>query len=379
MSLMKIKLKKIKHTDKKCVFPVEIRINPSEIFNYYFEYPLDIVDYSMDNVGFIDSNYAIGTIISNKLQTKLEYQYPVSELLLKNLPQVSKMLGNPSRNSFKFIFYTIMHSILSKNTSSRQLYPNSAKHVGQYFTLGIDSFYTLLCIKERPTYLIYIEGYDVELKRTALLKKIKYIINIVAQKTNTRAIFIKTNLREYSENIISWEQFHGIACASVTYFLYPILKSVYSNNVKTMDPIASRWGTGEKIDRLYSTEYMQIKSFGHDKNRFEKALELSKNRHFDLVLKYIRPCWRNENKGSTDFNCCKCEKCIRTYLALVAATGIIKIEAFRKFSLNNLDLVDFHYNPETALSWQSIHRNLIDKFGLKARIVKKTKRFTLSD
>lgn len=59
----------------------------------------------------------------------------------------------------------------------------------------------------------------------------------------------------------------------------------------------------------------------------------------------------------------------------MAATGNTFIPAFKNFSLENLDDIEFHYNPETELSWRSIHEHLIRHFGKNSAIAKKAARF----
>ncbi len=373
---MRIQLQDPQQTSLVVTFSTKICVTPSCVYDFYIEYPKFAVDCSLNNVGYVDSNYAIGSILSDKLGALL-YPHSVSRLLYHNLPEISKILTGKSKKSLKNIYHLLKQSSLAGRPSIRRENPHSKRASGQYFTLGLDSFYTLLCMKKQPKYLIYIEGYDVELERKPLLREIHKVINVVADKIGSEPIFIRTNLRNVSDKFVTWEQFHGIACASVMYCLYPLLDEVYSNNGKTLDPIGSRWGSGKYIDSLCSTEYVRIKSFGHDKNRFEKALELSKSKNFDLVLKYVRPCWKNQDKGDKDFNCCKCEKCARTYLSLVAATGITDIEAFRNFSVSNLDSIDFHHNLASVLAWPAIYKNLIMRFGSNAEIVKKSKRFTI--
>ena len=121
---------------------------------------------------------------------------------------------------------------------------------------------------------------------------------------------------------------------------------------------------------------MKIESFGHDKNRYDKALELSKHQNFDLVLNSVRACWKNDDKGPTEFNCCRCEKCARTYYALVAATGKTMIPAFKNFSLATIDTISYKHHSEIQPCWKAIHKNLEIRFGANSEIAKKTLRFT---
>lgn len=322
-----------------------------------------------------DSFYLIGNLLAEKLNIYFSYPEIVSPMLYSAMPQIVKILGLNNKSLIKKAYHHIKSRLLHSAPTPRKIFISSTTNdIGQFFTLGLDSFYTFFCLGNKPKYLVYVEGFDVENSRQVLMKKIRDTISIVA--SNSKVLFIRSNLREITDKIVNWEQIHGAACASVAYYTSPWINTIYTNNVKSLGKASSYWGSGPHLDPLFSTEYMSIKSFGHDKNRLDKAFELSKHKDFDLVLKYVRPCWRNDNKGLDEFNCCNCEKCARTYLALVAATGTMNIPAFETFSLNNLDAIKFQHNPETQLSWQSIYMQLSKKFGESSKIAVKSRRFT---
>jgi|GEM_PF-4591938 len=344
-------------------------INKSTNFNYYFTCS------HQTNFQVYDSGYLISQLIADRLIIPLYYPYHVSPLLLSNLPTISLLLGNRQKSITKEISHTIKKLIVSGNPTPRSKTIRQSSKIAQYFTLGLDSFYTLLNLPSLPDYLFFIEGYDIGLDQQTLISKVKETINQVANSMGVNTVFLRTNLREVSERLISWEQFHGLACAAAAINLAPLFGTVYSNNVNTLDPVSSHWGSGKHLEPLFSTEYLTIKSFGHDKNRFEKALALSKSPHFDLVLKYVRPCWKETDYINDGYNCCRCEKCARTYLSLVAATGLKDIEAFPHFNLHYLDRIELHHNPETMLSWQAIHHNLVNRFGSNSSYAKKSSRF----
>lgn len=340
----------------------------------YFDTPL-LSQTELTKNAHEDSFYLIGNLLAAKLNISFNYQQSVSPKLYTAMPQIVKILGINNKSLIKKAYHHIKSQLFhSTPTPRKHCLNNTTSDIGQFFTLGLDSFYTFLCLGSKPKYLVYVEGFDVENSRQVLIKKIRDTISIVA--SNSKVLFIRSNLREITDKIINWEQIHGAACASVAYYTAPRINTIYTNNVKSLGKTSSYWGSGPHLDPLFSTEYMNIKSFGHDKNRFDKALELSKHKDFNLVLKYVRPCWRNDNKGLDEFNCCNCEKCARTYLALVAATGNMNIPAFNTFSLDNLDAIEFNHNPETQLSWRSIYKQLSKKFGENSKIAVKSRRFT---
>jgi hypothetical protein len=326
---------------------------------------------------FIDSMYLLGSLFATKLGISFRFPHEVSPRLKRQIPTVSRYLGLEKRNPAKRAIHSFRDTYLYKTAKRRAGLHAPNKKTAQLYTLGLDSFYTLLSLKRTPDYLLYIQGYDLKIEDSVLFHKVEETIRKISKTLGTQTAILGTDVRETSDRFIQWDQMHGAACASAAYLCRDYFGTLYVNNVMLNKPVKNFWGSGDHLEPLYSTEYLEIKSFGHDKNRFEKALELSKSKHFGLVMNYVRTCWHNELKKEDEFNCCKCEKCARTFLALAAATGSVNIPAFSGFRLEYLDVIQPHYNPETMLSWKAIYDNLIKKFGTGSDIVRKSKKFVI--
>ena len=56
---------------------------------------------------------------------------------------------------------------------------------------------------------------------------------------------------------------------------------------------------------------------GAELNRFDKVRALA---HDDVARRHLRSCWENRDGA---FNCCRCEKCLRT-MASLRALGVLR-------------------------------------------------------
>lgn len=188
------------------------------------------------------------------------------------------------------------------------------KKYAQFFTLGIDSFHTLLT--QKPDALVFVNGFDIPRTQTKFLNEVNARISDVATQTNTTALFATSNLREVSNSVINWEVFFGGALASVGVLLSKKIGHIWMNG-SYFSPHEIHGGT-PSLDPLWSTESLQFHSTGYAETRLEKVQEMKRTGHFALMLKHLRVCWRNITLLKTTYNCSRCEKCLRTQFALLA-------------------------------------------------------------
>ncbi|MEW6002592.1 MAG: hypothetical protein AB1638_08115 [Nitrospirota bacterium] len=87
----------------------------------------------------------------------------------------------------------------------------TSPEIGSFFSLGVDSFYTLLKnVEEHPsddktiTHLIVIQGFDIPLENSDLFNRTVVNAQRVAREFNKRIIPLTTNLRAFSDKIVEW-------------------------------------------------------------------------------------------------------------------------------------------------------------------------------
>ncbi len=193
---------------------------------------------------------------------------------------------------------------------------------GLCFSLGVDSFFSLFHWPGALRWLVFVHGYDVPLNDEVRMQAIRASLVDVARARGLRPVVVRTNLREHQAfGAASWEVTHGGALAAVGHLLQSHLSTlVVSASYPRANP--HPWGSTWQLDPLWSSRHLEIAHFGDHRWRAEKLAEIADE---PLVRRHLRVCW--ENRRATG-NCGRCEKCLRTELALAQAG---KREAFACF------------------------------------------------
>ncbi|HRN71182.1 MAG TPA: hypothetical protein PLS49_08440, partial [Candidatus Woesebacteria bacterium] len=279
-----------------------------------------------------DAFFVMAYPLALTLNETLYFNGSVSKLIFSNVPKVNKLLGLQKSNS----------RITVTSTTDKQ--HTGKKASAQFFTLGIDSFHTLLTHK--PDYLLFVEGFDVPLTHQELLHDIHSRIRTVAKKTNTTPIFVSTNVRHISDKIISWDLFFGAALATTGLLLSNKIERIWMNG--SYFPTDIIHGGTKQLDPLWSTEYMQFLPTGYIETRFEKIQGMKKLLYFDLVQNHLRVCWKNIYDTDIKYNCSRCEKYLRTQFTLLACGE--KAQTFYKYNIESLPLLSVA--PISLTQWK---------------------------
>lgn len=200
--------------------------------------------------------------------------------------------------------------------------PRSGRATGLCFSGGGDSFYSLLRSETPIHHLIYIHGFDIALDDTARMTAFEPGLRRVAAETGAKLTLIRTNLRRFPEFTgPRWEHTHGGALAAVGHLMRGCLdRYLISASYPYKD--SHPWGSHFSLDPLWSSQSLEIEHFGATHYRSEKLQAIAEE---PLVQAHLRVCWENRAAG---LNCSRCEKCVRTQLAL-ASWG--KLGAFTVF------------------------------------------------
>jgi hypothetical protein len=233
---------------------------------------------------------------------------------------------------------------------------DQGQEVGCFFSGGVDSFYTLLKHKKEITKLILIHGFDMPLDNHALRARVSEEIRRVSAELKKPLIEVETNLRDFSDQYVDWEQhFHGTVLASVALLLSPQFKKIYipsSFSYHRLDP----WGSHVLVDPLWSIECMEIEHDGCEVSRPEKVARIAQ---VDIALRSLRVCWRNPDNA---YNCGLCEKCLRTMVSLQAAGALGRCTTFgRKLEPN--DVSNIEIDDEFLLHFAEENLQAIEGLG----------------
>jgi hypothetical protein len=184
---------------------------------------------------------------------------------------------------------------------------NGGERVATFFTLGVDSFYTLLSNIDEIDDIIYVQGFEKRLHKD-VLKQVIDNLRDVAKYFNKNLIIWDSSIRNYLDHHVNWLRFgHGPALASEGLLREEFYKKIYIA-ASTHHPVKN-YSTQPYIDPLWSTETLEFVHYGMT-SRLEKLKYISEKSQYALDL--LRVCYQGTNK----YNCSDCAKCARTIVSL---------------------------------------------------------------
>ena len=195
-----------------------------------------------------------------------------------------------------------------------------ADGVGLFFTAGVDSHFSLLKDLRRAdspghreiTDLIYVNLDDDRTPEKDLLLE---RLMAVAAETGKRLLIVDTNLRQVTEEVVGWDEYHGAALASVALALEGALGTCLLASTSDHGHLTP-WGSHPLLDPLWSTEGLALLHDGGEVTRVEKISQYLV--HSALALRTLTVCRR----GLPGHNCGACDECVATMIALTIGGGL---------------------------------------------------------
>jgi hypothetical protein len=188
-----------------------------------------------------------------------------------------------------------------------------------FFSLGMDSFYTLLKnTRDHPqdeetiTDLVVLHGFDIFVDKwnTNVFDAVRERSARVAGELGKCLVPVAMNIRELSDQLVDWEElYHGAAMASVALALQPFFRRAYIAATYTYDRLFP-CGSHPLLDPLWSTRSLTFVHDGLEASRPEKGGFLGR---FPIAMETLRVCFENPDD---QYNCGRCEKCVRSMLCL---------------------------------------------------------------
>ena len=246
-----------------------------------------------------------------RLATDLEIRGDVSSLLLASTAEIQRIFSG------WYPEFTPVRVVARDGAVDR-------RRVGaaSLFSGGVDSFYTLLRHQDEITTLIFVHGFDISLADTALRRRVSASLRAAAAELGKTLVEVHTNLRSFSERHIDWGlRYHGAGLASVALLLAPQFGRVY---IPASFPRAytKPHGSHPLLDPLWSTEGIEFVHDGVDATRLEKVQAITAS---DVAMRWLRVCWEHPQG---EYNCGRCEKCVRTMVNLELAGALARCRAF---------------------------------------------------
>lgn len=203
---------------------------------------------------------------------------------------------------------------------------------GVFFSGGIDALATvsanrLSYASDHPGSIkdgLLVCGLEIE-KRSVFV----YVLDsmsILAKDMGIQIIPIDTNIRSIGPETDAdfwgsfWlNEFMGAVFSAIAHAFSKRLTEVSINSCHDI-PNVIPYGSHPLINPNYSSSNLRIRHEGITLSRFEKTKLVAK---WDLALKHLRVCNKTELYQAGLLNCGKCEKCVRTMLAL-EALGVLQ-------------------------------------------------------
>ena len=216
---------------------------------------------------------------------------------------------------------------------------------GLCFTGGVDSFYSLLAGDHRPTHLVFVLGFDVNLEDVATSSATTAAVHAVAEGLGIEAVVVRTNLR--TDRVFAstdWEHTHGAALAATGHLLHRTIGTLVIPPSYTTSRLVP-WGSRPDIDHRWSLPgRLQIEHGNASGRRIDRVQAIASH---PLVHEHLRVCWQNEDG---QLNCGHCEKCLRTMIMLAAFDQLQHCRTFPDraalpVALNELESLDRGHMP----------------------------------
>ena len=207
------------------------------------------------------------------------------------------------------------------------------------FSGGVDAFHALLASRCDITTLIYAVGYDVPLHHQRRGAAVAAMVRAVAAETGCGSAAITTNLRRHPLlKATPWLRAFGGPLAALGHLLGPDVGRILiaSDGLGFEHPEV---GSRPSTDPLHGSSTLAVEHVAHAVTRLDKIRAIATE---PLVQQHLRVCW---HKAGSALNCGRCEKCVRTMLALDACGTLGRFGGFehgrgRVAAIDGLPAVD---------------------------------------
>lgn len=178
------------------------------------------------------------------------------------------------------------------------------------FTGGVDSFHAVVTEGHRVDSLIYVHGFDVALDDAPLRAEVSERLRAAAAEVGLPLLELESDLQALGDRCwVGWPDYHGAAIATVAHALADRFDRLLVPATHTYAHLEGL-GSHPLVDPLWSSELVEIEHVGAASTRVDKVRALAE---VPAARRHLRVCW--ENRGGR-YNCGRCEKCVRTGVAI---------------------------------------------------------------
>lgn len=183
------------------------------------------------------------------------------------------------------------------------------------FSGGVDSFHTIHRHRSEIQHLLYIDGFDTDLYQTSYRATVRSSLETAASALGLPLLTVETDARLFLDKYVKW----GLCATTVS---GAVIQLLHTHCAKIYIGGSHLWNAthvladGYPLPQQYELADLELVVDSLDCTRHDKVAALA---DCTTALQHLRVCW--EMPGS-NLNCGRCEKCLRTMVALDAA-GIL--------------------------------------------------------
>jgi hypothetical protein len=246
---------------------------------------------------------------------------PVAEALLDQLPAVLALWNQWDPRAER---------IDVRATPIRPVRRASA--AAAFFSGGVDSFYSVVATDARYRsadprsirFLVFCQGFDIPLDDRVRYEYVRAHLARAATDLGKELVSVRTNARDFVR-CLDWA-YHGYGpcLGGLGLALGAMADTVYLPAGYAYQQFHAEGANASHpfVDPLWSAEHVDIVHSGAEATRAQKIARLSGS---PVALAHLRVCWQNVEGA---YNCCRCEKCLRTMAELALCGVLDRMETF---------------------------------------------------
>lgn len=316
---LKLNTIRFENEGKRIAYDYEYDVSISKYFNnsepFFAEYDTDVSDVplSIAIVPFLANFLPISWFVGFDV-----YVNEIDDVFDDAMQIIRKQLQHD--NDFTDLYRNQLHF----TDKVKNDYP--AERSAMLFSGGVDAYATYFRHFDETPDLITIHGADIELHDDEQWNRVVSLNENEPLLDNNKKFYIKSNIRDFYTHQVDllmpninwwWKVQHGLALNSV------VAPLAYKRGYKTLyiastftKAIVIALGSMPEIDDNIKWGNTAVSHDCYDLNRQAKVdLIVKSTKELDRTIN-IRVCYSLLNKG---VNCSKCEKCMRTIIALIVA------------------------------------------------------------